>query len=269
MPVRVLLFVAVSCLFVPGLTPQEPKKTAGKSTASRIQKKTYPFKDADKDMEYALFVPSKYDKAKKTPLVIALHGLYSSPQQIIRYPGLTDLAEKYGTIVAAPMGYNNHGWYGARSLVKGAKNDPKNLAELSEKDVMNVLKIVKDDFNVDPDRIYLLGHSMGGGGVWHLGLKYPGIWAALAPIAPATLRPASDVAKIKHLPVILVQGEKDRLVKVERVRPWAEEMKKLGMTHEYVEVKGGDHVFVAFTTLPQIFAFFEGHRRGEKRERGK
>jgi len=26
---------------------------------------------------------------------------------------------------------------------------------------------------------------MGGGGTWHLGLKYPQLWAALAPIAPA------------------------------------------------------------------------------------
>lgn len=264
-----LFTVVVLCLFGPGLAAQEPTKKADKSTTGRIQKKTYDFKEAGKEMEYALFVPSKYDKAKKTPLVIALHGLYSTPQQIIRYPGMTDLAEKYGCIVAAPMGYNNHGWYGARRMTGGKGKDPKNLSELSEKDVLNVLEVVKKNYTVDPDRVYLLGHSMGGGGVWHLGLKYPGIWAALAPIAPATLRPASDVAKIKHVPVILVQGAKDNLVKVERVRPWAEEMKKLGMTYQYVEVPNGDHVLVAFRTLPQIFAFFDKHRRGTNSTGGK
>jgi poly(3-hydroxybutyrate) depolymerase len=258
-----LLAVGAVCLALPAWSAQPPAVTeAGKSTQARIQKKTYDFKEAGKAMEYALFVPSTYDKAKKTPLMVALHGLGSNPQQILHYPGLTDLAEKHGYIVVAPMGYNARGWYGARALVKGRPEDPKDLAELSEKDVLNVLGIVRAAYTVDPDRIYLMGHSMGGGGAWHLGLKYPDLWAGLAPIAPAIGRPASDVAKIKHLPVILVQGEKDHLVRVERVRPWAAEMKRLGMTHEYIEVPGGDHVTVAFTTLPRIFAFFDKHRRG-------
>jgi poly(3-hydroxybutyrate) depolymerase len=190
-----------------------------------------------------------------------LHGLYSNPQQIIRYPGLTDLAEKYGYLVVAPMGYNTRGWYGARALVRGREDDPKNLAELSEQDVMNVLALVRREYTVDPDRIYLTGHSMGGGGTWHLAVKYPDLWAALAPIAPAPVVPATSAEKIKHLPVILVQGDNDPLVRVEWVRPWAEQMKKLGMTHEYIEVAGGDHITVAFTNLPRIFAFFEKHRR--------
>jgi hypothetical protein len=62
----------------------------GKKTSSRIEKKTYEFKEAGKEMEYALFVPSNYDKEKKTPLVVALHGLGGNPQQIIRSRGLTD-----------------------------------------------------------------------------------------------------------------------------------------------------------------------------------
>src|SRR6476660_8592704 len=45
-------------------------KEAKKSTQSRIEKRTYDFKDAGKEMEYALFVPSSYDRAKKTPLVV-------------------------------------------------------------------------------------------------------------------------------------------------------------------------------------------------------
>jgi poly(3-hydroxybutyrate) depolymerase len=238
-------------------------------TQLRVERRTYDFKeagDAGKAMEYALFVPSTYDKSKKTPLVVALHGLGSSPQGIIRYPGLTDQAEKYGYIVVAPMGFNSRGWYGAKALGRPRQGDPENLAELSEKDVTNVLDLVRKEFTVDPDRVYLLGHSMGGGGTWHLAIKYPDVWAALAPIAPATVRPAADVEKIKHLPVILVQGDNDQLVKVDRVRPWAEQMKKLGMTHEYIEVAGGDHVTVAFTTLPKIFAFFDQHRRGEKKD---
>lgn len=265
--VRIVLPALGFACLLPGLGAQPPaKKEGGSATQARIEKKTYEFKDAGKEMEYALFVPTTYDRAKKTPLMVALHGLGSNPQQIMRYAGLTDLAEKHGYIVVAPMGYNPRGWYGARPLVKGKDGDPENVAELSEKDVLNVLDIVRKAYTIDPDRTYLMGHSMGGGGAWHLGIKYPDQWAALAPIAPAVSRPATDVEKIKHVPVILVQGDDDNLVPVAGARRWAEQMKKLGMTYEYVEVAGGDHVTVAYKNLPKIFEFFDKHKRGDQKK---
>ena len=58
------------------------------------------------------------------------------------------------------------------------------VRELSEKDVMNVLKMIRKEFNVDERRTYLMGHSMGGAGTFYLASKYPQIWAAVAAIAP-------------------------------------------------------------------------------------
>jgi poly(3-hydroxybutyrate) depolymerase len=268
--VRTMLLALAGCVawLAPDLAGAQPatRPTRPGAAQSQVERKTYDFKEtggASKQMEYALFVPSGYDQAKKTPLVVALHGLYSNPQQIMHYPGMTNLAEKYGYIVVAPMGYNNRGWYGAKSLVRGPADDPMDLSDLSEQDVMNVLDLVRKAYNIDPGRIYLLGHSMGGGGAFELGIKHPELWAALAPIAPATSRPATDAEVIKRLPVILVQGDRDVLVKVERVRPWADEMKKLGMDYEYDEIAGGNHISVAFESLPKIFAFFDRHKRGE------
>ena len=126
---------------------------------------------------------------------------------------------------------------------------------------MNVLEIVRDEFNVNSKRIYLMGHSMGGGGTWHIGINYPDIWAGLAPIAPATFRSPDNLAKIKTTPVILVQGDKDRLVPVQGARRWAAKMKELGMTHTYIEVKDGNHIKPAFTQLPAIFEFFATHTK--------
>jgi poly(3-hydroxybutyrate) depolymerase len=256
---------ATLLLSLPLLAQDKPKTEPSKSTTPRIERKTYDFKEAGKEMEYGLFVPSKYDKAKKTPLIIALHGLYSNPQQILGYPGFTDLAEKYGYILAAPMGYNSQGWYGNKPPF--GKPDPENLYELSEKDVMNVLDIVRKDYNIDPKRIYLMGHSMGGGGTFHIGIKNPDLFAALAPIAPAIFARPAELEKIKNVPIILVQGDKDNLVRVEMVRPWAEKMKELKMTYEYVEVPGGNHIDVAFKNLPKILEFFEKHpKTPEKKE---
>src|SRR5882724_9986168 len=121
-----VLFVAFSTF---ATAQEDQNKAVGKSQV-RIEKRTYDFKDAGKDMEYALFVPSTYDKTKKSPLIVALHGLGSNPQQIMRYRGLTDLAEKNGYIVVAPMGYNSGGWYGVKIPAKfnKDKNAPENLA---------------------------------------------------------------------------------------------------------------------------------------------
>jgi pimeloyl-ACP methyl ester carboxylesterase len=55
------------------------------------------------------------------------------------------------------------------------EKDPARVTELSEKDTMNVLQMALREFNIDKNRIYLMGHSMGGGGALHIGEKYSDI----------------------------------------------------------------------------------------------
>ena len=68
-----------------------------------------------------------------------------------------DLAEENGYILVGPMGYNPGGWYGSPLLVgrrgRGGVEAPENLSELSETDVMNVLDMIREEFNVDADRL--------------------------------------------------------------------------------------------------------------------
>ena len=241
-------------------------------TFARIQTRTYDFKEAGRPMEYELYVPSKYNRSRPTPLIVALHCLSAVAHDMIRYEHLTELAEERGYIVVAPMGYNNHGWYGSRGPGRAAggrggganKDDPENLGELSELDVMNVLGLVRKEFNIDPNRTYLMGHSMGGGGTWYLGMKHPELWAAIAPAAPAIFSSPDDLVKIKNTPVIVVQGDDDRAVKVETTRQWVEKMKSLGMKYVYIEVPGGDHMTVICRSpenMTKIFDFFDQARR--------
>ncbi len=140
-----------------------------------IHTKTYVFEEANAVVPYDLYVSRRYNDALPAPLIIALHGNGALPQSIMLYQGLRQLAEARGYIVAAPMGFTTQGGFGNPARNGGRRNqdDPENINELSEKDVLNVLATVRADYNVDPKRIYLLGHSMGGGGTWHLGMKYP------------------------------------------------------------------------------------------------
>lgn len=66
-----------------------------------------------------------------------------------------------------------------------AANDPPNLTELAEKDVMNLLAMARKEFTVDERRTYLMGHSIDGAGAVYLGSKYASNFTAIAAIAPA------------------------------------------------------------------------------------
>ena len=52
-------------------------------------------------------------------------------------------------------------------------NDPPNLRELSERETLEVVDLIRKEFKVDDDRTYLMGHSMGGAGTLVLGDQVP------------------------------------------------------------------------------------------------
>lgn len=239
-----------------------PTIVAEQPELGKVITRTYQFKEAAKEMQYALYLPTTYDGSRSFPLIVALHGLGSNPWQVINYPGLTARAEKHGYIVVAPMGYNQSGWYGSRGTGGGRGDDPQNLGELSEQDVMNVLRIVRDDQQIDGDRIFLYGHSMGGGGSLHLAMKYPEIWAGMTLIAPAAWTGQERLKNARQIPAFIVQGDQDRLVSVKLVRDWVRRMQELEMDVDYREIAGGGHLLVAWQEFDGIFEFYNKRKRG-------
>jgi predicted peptidase len=244
----------------------------------RVQQRTYHFQDTNEDLPYAVFVSSKVTKDNKNPLIIALHGLGGDQNSLMR-GNTVDLAEQGGYILVGPMGYNPRGWYGtpvatpragaapkAKKANPAAANDPPNLRELSEKDVMNVLTIIRKEFNVDDGRTYLMGHSMGGAGTLYLGSKYASNWAAIAAIAPAAFAMQANAAALltpikDTIPVMVTQGDADTAVPVQNTRTWIETMKELKMNYSYVELPGEDHGSIIAKGMPSIFAFFAAHTK--------
>ena len=222
---------------------------------------SYDFELGKKKLSYGLYLPKSFEESKIYSLVVVLHGLNSNPGQILAYPKLTKYADDNNYILVAPMGYNTRGWYGSRGKGGGRGADPENLGELSEQDVMNVLKLTRQNFKIDSDRIYLFGHSMGGGGSLHLAMKYPNVWAAIAVVAPAAYGDRSRLESARRIPAYVVQGDQDRLVSVRATRQWVEKMKELKMKHEYVEVKNGGHVVIAWQHFDGIFDFFAENPR--------
>jgi predicted peptidase len=227
-----------------------------------------------------LFVPSNYDPAKAWPLIVGLHGANRPYDWLMGYEGIIDFAQRDGFIMVTPLGYHPLGGFGIqrptgdwapknatpaamrvfRALEEIMKTLPPNISELSERDVMNVPGIIRKDFNVDPNRIYLWGHSMGGGGALHLAAKYRDIWAGVAVAAPT--RPANFgelVEQFKQIPTLVLQSDADELVQPASTHELVAKMKELGMPVVYVEFKDGDHsLFMSKNkdNLSKVFSFF-------------
>jgi predicted peptidase len=257
----------------------QPSQTKGvqRPPDPRVQQRTYHFADTNEDLPFAVFVSSKVTKDKKNPLIIALHGLGGNPNTLMR-GNLLDLAEEGGYIVFAPAGYNPRGWYGIPWTIAppagvtpnanpAAANDPANLSDLAEKDVMNLLAMARKEFNVDGRRTYLMGHSMGGAGTLYLGSKYALNWAAIAAIAPAARRMEAHMEPILKkitMPVIVIQGDADTAVPVANTRKWIAAMKEMKMNYKYDEIPGGDHGSVIATGMPDIFDLFNSRNQNPR-----
>ena len=125
---------------------------------------------------------------------------------------------------------------------------------------------MRRQYNVDVNRIYLLGHSMGAIGTWKLAAKYPDVWAAIAAFSgqgtPSTALP------MKGIPNFVVHGDADPTVNVRGSRAMVEAMKALGMDVTYLEVPGGNHSAVVEPNLAAAVEFFGARRRGKVKPTG-
>lgn len=272
---RAIGAVAVVAAVVVGnaaVLAQEPGSTV--AADPRVEGRTYTFETTGTEVPYAIFVPSNYDASREWPLIVGLHGLGRPYDWVMSYDGYVDMAERDGYILVTPKGYHPRAWYGSRGpgVPRMRQDDdvsalPDNLGELAEQDVMNVLAIVREEYAIDADRVYLWGHSMGGAGTYHLAAKYPHVWAALGVAAPAPSVSPDQLREFRHIPIIALQGDEDRLVVP--MRRWVAMMETLGMEHVYVEIAGGDHsrfINSDTDTLSKLFSFFNIVRKNQRPE---
>jgi dienelactone hydrolase len=251
---------------------------------ARVEIRQYVFKETGEELPYSVFVSSKVKKDQKAPLIIALRGFTGTTLTFVRGTAV-DLAEEGGYILAGAIGYNNRAGFGVQArprpgaapgapgpgaaqpgaarpqppLVGGTKEtDPAKVTEYSEKDVMNVLELVRKEFSVDDRRIYLVGQSQGGGGARHLAEKYPDTWAAVALLAPALFNvQVTAESKITKIPLLLAVGDQDSLITSSR--SFSEQLEGLKIEHEYIEKPGLDHGTIIMGGMPDVFRFFSKH----------
>ena len=159
---------------------------------------------------------------------------------------------------AAPGGRGGRG-----PAIGGTKEtDSAKVSALSEKDTMYVLEMASKEFNIDDNRIYLMGHSMGGMGAMHIGEKYAPMWAAVACLAG--FGSPDPKGKMKDTPLYFTAGSNDSMGMGGRTT--AERLKAGGMDVEWKEVPGLDHGGIIAGAMPDVFKFFNEHVKGQPKQ---
>jgi len=206
----------------------------------------------DTAQPFRFYIPTNYDAKEKWPMVVALHGMGGDENSFFAgydNGAIRSVAEERGYIVVCPKGRGPYSMYMATA----------------ERDVIDVINEMKRDFSIDEDRVYLMGHSMGGYGAWSIAVDNPDLFAAIAPISGGgTPFSRPKLKAITHVPWIVVHGDKDPTVPVEESRKMVNAGKELGIEIKYIEVPGGNHGDVVVPAFKVIFDWFDAHKRRPK-----
>ncbi len=109
---------------------------------------------------YLLHIPRNYHEQKVWPLVLVLHGAFGTAGTMERQSGFSELADREGFVVAYPNGIGLFGY-----LQHWNAGHCCGLAEMDDVDDVGFLRyVIRDVSNrvrVDPQRMYVVGHSNG------------------------------------------------------------------------------------------------------------
>ena len=197
----------------------------------------------DSIQPFRIIAPRQYDPERAYALILNMHG----------YKG----DNAYESISSRP-------WvFVAAANARGEMP----YKEAGMWDVLEMMATMKARYNIDEERIYLYGHSMGGRGSWYIGLRKPDLFAAIAPYAGGNNFALPVIENGLNLPTFVVHGAADKVVDVEQSREAVEILEKLDYPVRYHEPPDAGHWWwldekriQACIDDPQLFDFFSRHR---------
>lgn len=193
------------------------------------------------EQPYRFYAPKQSESNEALPLIIVLHGKGVDHNAWFDFLPVEESAEEYGTYLAAPLGRGNW-WY------RG----------LAEQDVLDVVNDVKKHRKIDENRIYLMGHSMGGFGAMRIGLRNKGIFAAIAPLSG--FREMDMLYGGKNLNSFWIHCNTDDVVPVKYSRSAAAYFAEHGFNSRYREENTYAHASSLITdNFPRTFPWFLEH----------
>lgn len=240
---RTILCVVTALMLFPLSSQAQDKRDKYEA----FEKKCYVSERGD-TLRYRFLQPEKLERGEKYPLVLFLHGAGergSDNEKQLVHGGQMWLnpvnRESYPCFVLAPQCPSDGYW---AYLTRPESFDPVQMP--SEPEMTPVFRSVKELLDiclakpeVDNDRIYVMGLSMGGMGTFDMAIRYPELFAAAIPIC-GTVN-ASRLSASKGVAFRIFHGDADDVVPVEGSREAYRALKEAGADVEYIEFPGVNH----------------------------
>ncbi len=196
----------------------------------------YHDKELNVDLPYRLFIPKNTDPSKRYPLVVFLHGAGERGND-----NYLPLAGNRGAIVWAEPGHQAEhpcfvlapqcppysSWTG---LITSGNPFKANKELLS---VANLIKDLISKYNIDKNRVYITGLSMGGYGTFAILMEHPELFASAIPICGGG--DLNRVDRIKDIPIWVFHAEDDPMVPVSLSRDIVRKLVDIGGKVRYTE----------------------------------
>ena len=198
-------------------------------------------------LNYCYRAPKKIEPGKKYPLLFFLHGAGGrgddNTGQILDANGIEAFARqeifsKHSSYVFAGQVPEGERWV----------NVAWNTLEHSMPPISNSMRMAlaaldafvdNKENQVDANRIYVMGLSMGGYGTWDAIQRRPEYFAAAVPICGGGDKAMAPA--LVDIPLWIWHGDKDNSIQVSRSRDMDSAIKAAGGSPRYTEVQGRGH----------------------------
>ena len=247
----VILLVVVSML--------PASKARGGDKADEFQAESFTAPGLGK-MPYRLLEPESYDKSKKYPLVLFLHGWgergTDNKKQLAQVGSFFLKAEsrkKYPCFVVVPQA--NGSWLQNPTFERPIPLSAKPTANLQM--AVDITRAVSKKFSVDPNRVYAMGYSNGACGVYEMLERMPAAWAAAVIMAGAG--DPGRITAARRVPIWMFHGAKDPTIPLQRMKEMDAALRAAHATPLYTIYANGVHYdakrgFGDPALLPWLFA---------------
>lgn len=241
----------------PGEKPSEPVKPGAAAPRPAVPPKAIegPFANLvtgdwalseQGGLKFAFYGGKELSAAEKYPLVVTLHGRSKNEENGRQVGGWMKSFTKPDNYAARPC------FILAPMAAQPDSGEGRGWNGKEMEDVLKLVKAMIKGLPVDPKRVYIAGHSMGGYGTIHLMAHDPRLFAAAIPVAGTSS--ADDAAKLMRKPVWLFNATDDKLAPVTAARDFAK-LLKASKPFKFTEPPTGGHGVVA-----QVFEDPETHK---------
>lgn len=204
-----------------------------------------------KALPYRILYPKNYDRSRTYPLVLFLHGGGErgddNEKQLLHGVKVflePEAREQYPCLVVAPQCPVDSYWASVKfnrakyplELDFNYRYEPTEGLRLA----VELLKSLIDKEQVDTERVFITGLSMGGMGTFEAVYRFPELFAA----AIAVCGGADTTAYEKHpakIPFWIFHGAEDGVIAVEHSRKIYQILKAQGADVKYTEYPGVNH----------------------------